>query len=301
MLTCYNRSCGKEFDPSSNEDDSCTFHPGVPVFHDTIKKWSCCNKSSVDFTVFLDIPGCTKGRHNPTPPTKEVSKSVEKEPLTVRLPKPKDPPPRPSEDEPITKLKMTVLDNLKEKLNNLMADLKINDKRGDSNDITIGTPCQNSSCKQSYEGEHSNSQICVYHSGQAVFHEGLKYWSCCERKTTDFSSFLDQPGCETGKHVWKKQVATTASQCRYDWHQTGTMVTVTIYAKMMLPEESFIETNQVICNIFIKYDGGKKAFSKKIVLGGVIDCSQSEVRITCNKVEINLRKADSSAWTALEY
>lgn len=65
--------------------------------------------------------------------------------------------------------------------------------------------------------------------------------------------------------------ATTASQCRYDWHQTGTMVTVTIYAKMMLPEESFIETNQVICNIFIKYDGGKKSFSKKIVLGGVSD------------------------------
>lgn len=65
--------------------------------------------------------------------------------------------------------------------------------------------------------------------------------------------------------------ATTTSQCRYDWHQTGTMVTVTIYAKMMLPEESFIETNQVICNIFIKYDGGKKSFSKKIVLGGVSD------------------------------
>ena len=47
------------------------------------------------------------------------------------------------------------------------------------------------------------------------------------------------------------------------------MVTVTIYAKMMLPDESFIETNQVTCNIFIKYESGQKSFSKKIVLGGV--------------------------------
>ncbi|KAH1185433.1 hypothetical protein KIL84_018182 [Mauremys mutica] len=34
---CYNRGCGQRFDPSANTEDSCTYHPGVPVFHDALK------------------------------------------------------------------------------------------------------------------------------------------------------------------------------------------------------------------------------------------------------------------------
>ena len=37
-----------------------------------------------------------------------------------------------------------------------------------------------------------------------IFHEGMKYWSCCNRKTSDFQSFLEQAGCERGAHKWKK-------------------------------------------------------------------------------------------------
>lgn len=36
--------------------DSCTFHPGQPVFHDALKGWSCCKKRSTDFTEFLNTP-----------------------------------------------------------------------------------------------------------------------------------------------------------------------------------------------------------------------------------------------------
>jgi len=36
--------------------DSCRYHPGVPVFHDALKSWSCCEKKSTDFSVFLDMP-----------------------------------------------------------------------------------------------------------------------------------------------------------------------------------------------------------------------------------------------------
>ena len=36
--------------------DVCQFHPGVPVFHDALKGWSCCPKRSTDFTEFLNIP-----------------------------------------------------------------------------------------------------------------------------------------------------------------------------------------------------------------------------------------------------
>ena len=45
---------------------------------------------------------------------------------------------------------------------------------------------------------------CQFHPGVPIFHEGMKYWSCCNRKTSDFQSFLNQEGCERGAHKWKK-------------------------------------------------------------------------------------------------
>ena len=31
----------------------------------------------------------------------------------------------------------------------------------------------------------------MYHSGAPVFHDAYKSWSCCEKKTTDFTEFLN--------------------------------------------------------------------------------------------------------------
>ena len=45
---------------------------------------------------------------------------------------------------------------------------------------------------------------CKYHPGVPIFHEGMKFWSCCQRKTSDFQSFLNQEGCMLGEHKWKK-------------------------------------------------------------------------------------------------
>lgn len=42
----------------------------------------------------------------------------------------------------------------------------------------------------------------MYHPGKAIFHEGMKYWSCCNRKTSNFTAFLEQPGCTKGIHQW---------------------------------------------------------------------------------------------------
>ena len=30
----------------------------------------------------------------------------------------------------------------------------------------------------------------------------MKYWSCCQKKTTEFDKFMDQVGCEIGRHRW---------------------------------------------------------------------------------------------------
>ena len=63
---CYNRGCGRTFNPRDNPPDSqdCLHHPGAPFFHETYKGWACCNKKFTDFTEFLNTPGCARGRHS---------------------------------------------------------------------------------------------------------------------------------------------------------------------------------------------------------------------------------------------
>ncbi|KAL4357837.1 hypothetical protein AHAS_Ahas09G0226600 [Arachis hypogaea] len=39
-----------------------------------------------------------------------------------------------------------------------------------------------------------------------IFHDGMKEWSCCKKRSHDFSLFLEIPGCKTGKHTSEKQV-----------------------------------------------------------------------------------------------
>ena len=57
---------------------------------------------------------------------------------------------------------------------------------------------------QTYTGEPPKGNECQYHPGVPIFHEGLKFWSCCQRKTTDFQAFLNQVGCTIGDCKWKK-------------------------------------------------------------------------------------------------
>ena len=81
MLTCYNPGCqDKKYLASQNSDSSCRFHPNMPIFHDGIKRWPCCKKSSCDFSTLLSYPGCIQGPHNPDKPEPPaVDKSKEEE------------------------------------------------------------------------------------------------------------------------------------------------------------------------------------------------------------------------------
>lgn len=315
LLLCYNKGCGKQFDPAENKQDSCTFHSGVPVFHDALKGWSCCKKRSTDFTEFLNIPGCSKGPHTnekPKEPEKPVqSESSENEKpeaviVKAHLPdKPEDLSTRPSEDEPMVRLKSTVGATLKQALEKQMQNINLNDKSSsecatESTAVKVGESCKNSGCKKSYEGPHSNEEECVHHPGFPIFHEGMKYWSCCQRKTSEFSNFLEQEGCETGHHLWVKKDKDKKVACRYDWHQTGPFVTVSVFSKLAVPEESWVEANRVAVKIFITFDGGKSVFEKHIVLRKVIDPSLSSVKLLGAKVEVNLRKAEPGSWPTLE-
>ncbi|OQR75970.1 cysteine and histidine-rich domain-containing protein 1-like [Tropilaelaps mercedesae] len=300
---CYNKGCAQNFKEEENKDDVCRFHPGAPVFHDAYKSWSCCNKKTTDFTEFLNIKGCTVGRHNPEKPAEEP-KPKRDEVIDIPVPQEVRAPavsmPRPSSSLKMTRLPFKVGATLKpllEKLNE-SGDVKI-ERDVEVGQIPYGTQCKNSGCKSTYVGEHTNEETCFYHEGAPVFHEGMKYWSCCQRKTSDFAAFLDQEGCSTGKHMWFKQKAEHTVACRYDWHQTGSVVVISVFAKSSIPDKCFVELNPVKCKIYIVFGADRCVFETTIVLGGIVDVPSSSVEYLGSKVEITLKKAEHVSWQKL--
>jgi len=302
-VLCYNRGCGQTYDPKENAETSCTHHPGMPFFHETYKGWTCCNKKSTDFTEFLNIKGCSVAKHsNDKPPEPEKPQEIIEAPVVeeIRAPVyvPKE---RPSSDEPLIALPQSVNNGLAKTLESLSISAK-----GDEEEETIkpGTSCKNKGCKTSYLGPQSNALRCLHHEGAPIFHEGLKYWTCCQRKTTDFDAFLDQAGCIEGKHMWLKPKSETenvdkAKSCRFDWHQTGSHVCLAIYSKVPIPELSHITANQVKLNVSIIFGVERQEFASDFKLFGVIDLKQSKVSFLGSKVEISLKKAEPVNWLKL--
>lgn len=61
--------------------------------------------------------------------------------------------------------------------------------------------CANNGCGKTFTPEENNDTACIHHSGTAVFHEGLKGWSCCKKRVISFEEFMDIPGCSCGSHI----------------------------------------------------------------------------------------------------
>jgi hypothetical protein len=62
---CRRRGCNETYDPKiPRDEESCTHHPGHPIFHEGSKGWSCCKRKVLEFDEFMKIPGCnTKKQH----------------------------------------------------------------------------------------------------------------------------------------------------------------------------------------------------------------------------------------------
>lgn len=63
--SCKRRGCGKSQDATvSRDEEECTYHPGVPIFHEGSKGWTCCKRRVLEFDEFMKIEGCnTRKRH----------------------------------------------------------------------------------------------------------------------------------------------------------------------------------------------------------------------------------------------
>ncbi|KAG5868212.1 hypothetical protein JTB14_015996 [Gonioctena quinquepunctata] len=170
-----------------------------------------------------------------------------------------------------------------------------------SNKIAIGTICKNGGCGLTYQGPETDSTPCTHHPGVPIFHEGMKYWSCCQKKTTDFNTFLSQVGCEQGSHVWQKNGDNqTTAQCRWDFHQTSSHVITSIYAKQYCPNESFVKLNPIRLYVKMVFPQQENAaFVLDVELRGIVNVEASEVTMFGTKVEIKLRKAEPGSWLKL--
>ncbi|XP_067945767.1 cysteine and histidine-rich domain-containing protein 1-like [Watersipora subatra] len=308
-LQCYRKGCGKSYILNENSADACRYHPGHPVFHDALKGWSCCDKKSTDFSIFLDMPGCATGFHSnekPAPAPKVESKPIPEEMLIKGPPPVRDDDQRPDAGETMSTLKSSVGATLKQALEKRMARLSTEQKEPleelASHEVKVGTACNNNSCKEHYTGPESDKAECLYHPGVPVFHEGMKYWSCCQKKTTEFDKFMDQPGCKSGKHKWTLSAKEGAvkSTCRMDWHQTGSHVTISVFSKCADPIKTVVKVNRVAIDIYIVYEGDS-IFTNSFELDGVINVEKSSVKLLGAKVEIALKKAAPQSWAQLKF
>lgn len=63
--TCKRRSCGASYNPSiPRDEEECIHHPGVPIFHEGSKGWSCCKRRVLEFDEFMKIEGCKKRKRH---------------------------------------------------------------------------------------------------------------------------------------------------------------------------------------------------------------------------------------------
>ncbi|KAL4729875.1 hypothetical protein ACLX1H_001904 [Fusarium chlamydosporum] len=62
---CKRRACGATYKKGSSRDnEECVHHPGVPIFHEGSKGYSCCKRRVLEFDQFMKIEGCkTKNKH----------------------------------------------------------------------------------------------------------------------------------------------------------------------------------------------------------------------------------------------
>ncbi|KAG5230584.1 PPHB SUSCEPTIBLE family protein [Salix suchowensis] len=70
--------------------------------------------------------------------------------------------------------------------------------------------CQRIGCNATFTEDNNPDGSCTYHDSGPFFHDGMKEWSCCKKRSHDFSLFLEIPGCKTGKHTTEKPVLTKA-------------------------------------------------------------------------------------------
>ena len=195
-LSCKNGGCLKKYTEKENTDESCTFHPGKPIFHDCKKGWTCCKVTVLDWDEFSKIPGCARGRHCAKKDSQGNQNDFYKSDAVARAERGIEKQEAEERHKDINefnkleeekKLEAQRLEDMKEKKPVVTASGKFK--------------CANAGCNKEYADSENSEEACSYHQGQPIFHDIKKFWSCCKEKVVyDWEEFMKIDKCQKGQH-----------------------------------------------------------------------------------------------------
>lgn len=266
-----------------------------------IPGWKCCKPRVLTFDEFMTIPPCITGQHSiiddtpapePKPDDSEIeakirnqktssdtlNPAIARNPVATQAPR-ASPSPAPPEDE---------------------------DDPPDA-PVPDGAGCKRRACGTTYHaGQDRTQEQCVYHPGQALFHEGSKGWTCCKRRVLEFDEFMKIPGCKTkDRHLFvgRKRLDGDAeeklSEVRNDFYQTATTVIASLYLKKIDKDRSTVEFREGKMVELDLHTSDKKRYQTSMTLFGLVDGEKSSFKIMGTKLELTLVKADGIGWPVL--
>eukprot|EP01125_Pyxidicula_operculata_P005264 TRINITY_DN1896_c0_g5_i1.p1 TRINITY_DN1896_c0_g5~~TRINITY_DN1896_c0_g5_i1.p1 ORF type:complete len:385 (-),score=75.18 TRINITY_DN1896_c0_g5_i1:26-1180(-) len=300
VFTCSRGGCSKEYVESKNSDTACKFHPGPPIFHEGYKGWKCCNVKTTDFDEFLSFEGCAWGRHIPVVKApKPQPTTTTNNPKTVEVVSTTGGVEvyRNTEDKS-TASKSASTSTTQQTTNTPKPEPAKEQPDPPDAVIQVGTSCLHRGCNHRYVDNESRTATCVYHPGVAIFHEGSKGWSCCNKFTLLFDDFLNLEGCTEGLHKFVPEKKAETVNVRHDWYQRGDTITVSFYSKNVSKTESKITFTDKTMNVSIKLADGN-LYQKEFNLSRNIIPEQCKYDILSTKVEVVLRKSGPGDWTQL--
>lgn len=201
-LRCKNYGCKATYLEEENNDQACKHHIKPPMFHDTVKGWTCCKeRRALDWEEFERIEGCALGRHSQVDPQLLYAASPSNPTGGGSLQAGGGSVPAP----PLAAVKSISSYNEANPLAKTAAQgaAKIISARKSTRRPDGTARCLHKGCQKDFAvaDNAADSTACVYHSGQPVFHDAAKYWSCCpQKKCYDFDEFMAVAGCTTGRH-----------------------------------------------------------------------------------------------------
>ncbi|KAL8979723.1 MAG: hypothetical protein Q9205_005015 [Flavoplaca limonia] len=295
MNKCVHKGCGKTF---SDPDEECIFHPG----------WKCCKPRVLTFDEFLSIPPCTNGRHSTVDDIPTVEPTSKPQDTEDAVP----PPPKPiaitngRSSSPLA----TQTPQAPQQPVSAPSALP---PESDSDDPSVVVPaektCRRRGCTAASSADTGSSkrddEDCVYHPGQALFHEGTKGWTCCKRRVLEFDEFMKIEGCKRKKrHLFvgsgKQDVGEEALQTvRHDFYQTPTTVIASLYLKKVDKQRAKIDFATPTDIVLDLPTADMKRYKTTLPLFAPIDIAKSTAKIMGTKVELTLIKLGIASWSAL--
>ena len=83
----------------------------------------------------------------------------------------------------------------------------------------VDKKCKRPGCNKMYNPSNNDGTSCKFHSGQPIFHDLKKGWSCCNQIAYEWDEFEKIKGCCMGKHSDDLSLAQEGSEQGF-WRST---------------------------------------------------------------------------------